>query len=76
MSAGSTTPPHGGDDRGGNSPSFAQLAHVELTPDLETGDEEEERHQPIVDPVPQVEHEFVAPEPQRGFGVPQALVRA
>ncbi len=66
----------GRDDRHGDPLALAELAHVQLAANLEPDDKEEERHQAIVDPVPQVEHEFVAPEPQRGFGVPQALVRA
>ena len=37
--------------------ALAQLAHVELALGLEPDDEEEERHQALVDPVAQVDRE-------------------
>ena len=43
----------------------------ELALDLQPDDEEEERHQPVVDPVVQVERE---PEPMRSCLVPEVLV--
>ena len=54
--------------------AFAQLAHVELATDLETGDEEEERHQPVVDPVAEIERKLAAADPDRERGGPDLLV--
>ena len=64
-----------GDDRGGETASLAQLAHVELAPDLEADDEEEEGHQPVVDPVAQLERDAGGPEAHRDLGRPELLVR-
>ena len=54
-----------GDDRRRQTPPLAQLAHVELAPDLEADDEEEERHQAVVDPVAEVQRDADVPEPDR-----------
>ena len=63
-----------GDDRRGEPAALAQLPHVELAPDLEPDDEEEERHQPVVDPVQQVERQLVVAERDRELRVPELLV--
>ena len=55
--------------------SLAQVAEVELAPRLEPDDEEEERHQPVVDPGPQVLRDAVRAEPDREVGLPDRLVR-
>ena len=47
-------PAEGGEHRQGQAAALAQLADVELAPHLEPDDEEEERHQAVVDPVAQV----------------------
>ena len=52
-----------GDDRRRQTPPLTQFAHVELAPDLEADDEEEERHQAVVDPVAQVQLDADVPEP-------------
>ena len=62
------------DDRRREAPALAQLPHVELTADLEPDHEEEERHQPVVDPVEQVERQLVVPERDRQVRVPELLV--
>ena len=72
---GSDHPADRGDDRRGEPATLAQLAHVELAADLEPDDEEEERHQPVVDPVPQIERELGVAEPDRQLGRPELLVR-
>ena len=56
-------------------PALAQLPEVELAARLEPDDEEEERHQAAVDPVPQVERDPVAAEVDREGRAPDALVR-
>ena len=43
-------PTNGGKDGYRDASPFAQLAHVELAAELETGNEKEECHQPVVDP--------------------------
>ena len=65
-----TTPPRRR-PAGPAAPPVAQLTHVELAPDLEADDEEEE-HQPVVDPVRRsiVSSEF----DRRHLGVPERPV--
>ena len=53
---------------------LAQVAEVELPTGFEADDEEEQRHQPAVDPRPQIVVDNVRPEPDRQVGVPQRLV--
>ena len=48
------SPPTPANTRQRDAPALAQLAHVELAPRLQADDEEEEHHQPVVDPVAQV----------------------
>ena len=38
---------------------FAEVAHVELATDLQADDEEEQGDQPVVDPVAEVERQFL-----------------
>ncbi len=45
-----------------SAPALAQLAEVELALGLQPDDEEEERHQPLVDPVAQVGRDPAAPD--------------
>ncbi len=54
---------------------LAKVAHVELATDFESRDEEEERHQSVVDPVPQVHDQGVIAERQPELGVPEFGVR-
>ena len=55
-------------------PALAQLAHVELALGLESDDEEEERHQPLVDPVAQVRRDPAAAEIGRELRRPHRFV--
>ena len=48
---------HGCDDRQRRLTAILQLAEQQLALDLEADDEEEDRHQPVVHPVPKVELE-------------------
>ena len=50
-----------GDHGDRQAPALAQLAEVELALGLQPDDEEEERHQPLVDPVAQVGRDAAAP---------------
>src|SRR5918996_2421567 len=54
--------------------AVAELAHVELATHLEPEDEEEERHQPVVDPVPEIAVETDVSDSQRELRRPQLLV--
>ena len=56
-------------------PPFSQLAHVELAARLEPGDQEEERHQPGVDPAVQIVGHARAADPDRQPRVPARPVR-
>ena len=53
-------PPSSGDRRERGAARLSELTFDELTLDLEPDDEEEQRHQPVVDPLPQREIEGVA----------------
>jgi len=53
---------------------LAQLAEVELAPRLEPDDEEEEDHQPVVDPVAQVLRDPAAADADRQHRRPDAVV--
>ena len=55
ISAGSATPPSAAIAGSAAARAVAQLADDELALDLQPDDEEEDRHQPVVDPVAQVE---------------------
>ena len=61
-------------ERGRDAPAVAQLADVELALGLEPDDEEEERHQPLVDPLAQLERDAVVAEADRELGGPDRLV--
>ena len=56
-------------------PPLAQLPHVELALGLEPEDQEEERHQALVHPVPQVLGDPGVPEADRELRRPDRLVR-
>jgi hypothetical protein len=56
------------------APPLAKVAEVDLTPRLETQHEEEERHQPAVDPLAQRQLDPVAAEVDGEHGLPQLLV--
>jgi len=62
-------------DRQRQPTALAQLAHVELPPRLEPDDEEEERHQPAVQPAAEILRDAVSAEADRERRVPDALVR-
>ena len=59
--AGSTMPPSAAAMGTSGAAAVGQLAHRELALDLQADDEEEQRHQPVVDPVPKVEFERPRP---------------
>ena len=63
-----------GDRRQRRGASLAQLAGDELALDLEADDEEEQRHQPVVDPMPQVLGKRGAADPDGRLVVPEADV--
>ena len=63
-----------GDDGGGQSSAFTQFADVELAPNLEARNEEEEGHEPVVDPVTEVEGQLASADPHRELRVPQISV--
>lgn len=67
-------PADGCHDGRGKPPAFSQLTHVELAPDLESDHEEEERHEPVVDPVEQIERELFVAERDRQLRVPELFV--
>lgn len=56
--------------RQGDPHALAEFAEVELAPGLQAHDEEEQRHQAAVDPLPQVQGHPVGPQGQRQVGVP------
>ena len=64
------------DHRQRRLPPVAQLAEDQLALDLEPDDEEEDRHQPVVDPVPQVELELRSARAGSPSGVCQSGVVA
>ena len=55
----------------GGAPRLAQLAVDELALDLQPDDEEEDRHQALVDPPAEVEGELVAADIDAEHGVPE-----
>ncbi len=62
-------------DPGNDEPAaLGELAHRQLTADLQSDHEEEGRHQPVVDPVGEIEAELVAADPDRQVGAPERLV--
>ena len=63
-----------GEQRQREAAALAQLAHVELAARLEADDEEEERHQPVVDPVPHVLRQAGAADADRQVRRPEVLV--
>ena len=64
-----------GYERQGEPASLAQLAEVELAARLEPDDEEEERHQPAVHPVAEIERHTGVSEADREPGRPDGRVR-
>ena len=56
--------------------ALAQLAHVELAADLQPDDEEEQRHEAVVDPAPEVHVQAVSAQGHRQLGRPEVLVGA
>ena len=63
-------PSDGGEDRRRDPAPFPQLSHVELTADLEADDEEEERHESVVDPAAEIQRQVVGPQADREDGAP------
>jgi hypothetical protein len=62
---------HGGhrhEGERGEAPALAQLPDGDLALGLEPDDEEEERHQPLVDPVAQVHRDHRVAQPDRQLG--------
>src|SRR5690606_1003021 len=64
----------GGQDRYRDPAPVPQLPHVELAADLQRDDEEEERHQAVVDPVTQAVGQLRVGEPDRQVGGPELFV--
>jgi len=56
--------------RGDHTRAFAQLAHVELPASLQPDHEEEQRHQPAVDPLGKGQRDPVVPDVDRQGGMP------
>jgi len=67
-------PPEPGQERQQQTTAIAQLAEVELAAGFEPDHEEEERHQPVVDPVTQVLGDPGSGDPDRERGVPDVLI--
>ena len=67
-------PAEAAEDRDGDARALAQLSDVELALGLEPDDEEEQGHQALVDPAPQVGGELVVAERDRELGLPQRRV--
>jgi hypothetical protein len=67
-------PSNAGKHRQHDSRTITELADVELAASLEADDEEEEGHQPAVDPAAQVHRDGMAGERDRQVRVPNALV--
>jgi hypothetical protein len=63
-----------GHNRDRHAPPVAQLSHVELPPGLESYHEEEERHEPFVDPMTQVHGDARILQPDRELCGPHRLV--
>ena len=63
-----------GEQRQGEPPPLAQLAEVELPARLEADDEEEERHQPAVHPVAEIERHARVADADRELVVPDRVV--
>ena len=69
-------PPSGGDGGDDDAAAVGQLADRQLAPHLEPDDEEEQRHQPVVDPVAEVHRQLGVADADRDLGGPQVLVGA
>ena len=67
-------PGHRREHRDGKPAPLAQLAEVKLALGLEAHDEEEQRHQPLVDPGAQIGGDFHAPHANRELARPHLLV--
>ena len=63
------------DDRDRGPAAVGQLADGELPLDLQTDREEEQRHQPVVDPVLEVEDQLVRSDQHPGLEMPERVVR-
>ncbi len=68
-------PREAGHDGDGEAAPLPQLSYVELAPSLQPDNEEEERHQPAGDPLPQVLRDTPAADLDRQLGPPDRLVR-
>ncbi len=66
--------PEPGHDGQRQARAIAQLAEIELALGLQADDQEEERHEAVVDPLAQVGRERPVPEPDRELGRPHRLV--
>ena len=67
-------PPRARDHRQGGGAGATQLPDDQLALGLQPDHEEEQRHQPVVDPVVQVLSDAEAPEPDGHVGAPQRAV--
>ena len=74
IAIGTIIPPRVGQHRQRQAAALAELADVELAPHLEPDDEEEERHQAVVDPVAEVLGDARGADLDREVGVPEAFV--
>jgi hypothetical protein len=63
-----------GDRRDRHAPAIGQLADRQLAAHLEPDHEEEQRHQPVADPVGEVHLQRQVAEPDRQLGPPQVRV--
>ncbi len=68
-------PAEPGEQRQGEAPALAQLPQVELAARLEADDEEEERHQPVVQPVLEVLRDPRVADVNRQHGRPDVGIR-
>jgi hypothetical protein len=63
-----------GNGRQGRASGRGQLADKQLALDLQTNDEEKDRHQPVVDPMMKRHREMEMDRPERKLGRPHCVV--
>ena len=62
------------EDRRDDAPALGQLAHRQLPAHLEPDHQEEQRHEAVADPVPEVHRKLSAADPHGRLRMPQRLV--
>jgi hypothetical protein len=65
---------HRHDGQRGEAPALAQLPELDFALGLEPDDEEEERHQALVDPVAQVHRDHGVAQPDRQLRPPHRAI--